>query len=235
MKRYSIYEGKYPREIVLLKSFPCEFKGCAFCDSAHEHTKNEGEIVKVAAEEFSKITGVYRRLEVLNSASFFDFPVQVWHMLKDVVEGRGIEELMVEANWNYRKRFKEIISFFNCKIRIKVGIETFDHKIRKEVLKKDIEFSGPKEVIKYTDSIKLLIGMKGQTQKSIRHDISIALSYFDYISVNLVTKNRKTSSKHDKDLIEWFKEEYKDLQIVPGVEVIQQNIDVGVGRQSLFQ
>ncbi|MBN2190605.1 MAG: radical SAM protein [Candidatus Aureabacteria bacterium] len=235
MKRYSVYEGKYPREVLLLKSFPCGFKGCSFCDCASEHSKNEKEIIEIASAELDKVTGVFRRLEVLNSASFFDFPVQVWQIIKDTVERRGIEELIVEANWNYKKRFKEITDFFNCKIRVKVGVETFDHKIRKSVMKKEMEFSGPKEIIKFTDSIRLLVGLKGQTQKSIRNDISIALSYFDYISVNLLHKNRKTSARHDSKLIEWFNEEYKDLHVVPGVEVLIQRIDLGVGRKHLFQ
>ena len=42
--RYSKVEGKFQREIVLLKSFSCAYGKCSFCNYIEDNSNNEEEI-----------------------------------------------------------------------------------------------------------------------------------------------------------------------------------------------
>ena len=48
--RYSKVEGKFQREIVLLKSFPCAYGKCSFCNYIEDNSNNEEEINEVNLE-----------------------------------------------------------------------------------------------------------------------------------------------------------------------------------------
>ena len=67
--RYSKVEGKFQREIVLLKSFPCAYGKCSFCNYIEDNSNNEEEINEVNLEVLKEITGEFGILEVINSGS----------------------------------------------------------------------------------------------------------------------------------------------------------------------
>ena len=69
MNRYARIVGKLPREIVLLRSLPCVWSRCTFCDYIEDNTTDLGLIQRVADEELAKVTGEFGRLEVINSGS----------------------------------------------------------------------------------------------------------------------------------------------------------------------
>ena len=45
--RYNKIKDKHQREIVLLKSFPCKYGKCSFCNYIEDNSLNEEEIDRV--------------------------------------------------------------------------------------------------------------------------------------------------------------------------------------------
>ena len=80
--RYSKVEGKFQREIVLLKSFPCAYGKCSFCNYIEDNSNNEEEINRVNLEVLKEITGEFGILEVINSGSVFEIPKKLWKKLE---------------------------------------------------------------------------------------------------------------------------------------------------------
>jgi hypothetical protein len=229
MKRYARITRKIPREIVLLRSLPCVWGRCTFCDYIGDNTTDQVEIQRVADEELAKVTGEFGRLEVIDSASILELPELVRAQIRDLIAARGIAEFICESHWGYRDRFDETRAFFGVPTRIKVGVETFDHRLRNEVLGKGMYFDRPEEVARHTETICLLVGFRGQTRTTIRRDIDILLKHFEYGCVNLLTRNTRSADLMDPDLQSWFAETYAHLDDHPTIEVLWENTDFGIG------
>ena len=71
MDRYSVIENKNSREIVLLKSFPCKWGKCSFCDYIDDNSLSRDEMIVLNREVLKNVTGEYSQLEIINSASVF--------------------------------------------------------------------------------------------------------------------------------------------------------------------
>lgn len=80
--RYNKIENKHKREIVLLKSFPCKYGKCSFCNYIEDNSIDENEINRVNLEVLKEITGEYGVLEVINSGSVFELPKQTLAEIK---------------------------------------------------------------------------------------------------------------------------------------------------------
>jgi hypothetical protein len=75
----------------------------------------------------------------------------------------------------------------------------------------------------------LLCCTKGETKERIQRDIELALKYFEYFSVNLFCNNT-TQVKRDEELALWFEKEiFPQLKDNPKVEILMNNLDLGVG------
>lgn len=228
MNRYSVIENKNKREIVLLKSKPCFWGKCSFCDYTSDNCFDEEEMNKLNFQVLKNVTGKYHSLEVINSASCFDLPTKTLEEIKRITKACSIEKLFLESHWAYRNKLYQIKEFFNIPIIFKIGIETFDNDFRNNYLNKNAVFNDYRDVKKYFQSICLLVGIKGQTKEMVKRDIDIVLNHFDYGTVNIFTEN-STPIKRDEELIQWFKEEYKFLDDVEKIEVLYENTDFGVG------
>ncbi len=229
MQRYGVITNKIPREIVLLKARPCAWGKCAFCDYIEDNTTDTGLIQQVADEELAKVTGAFRRLEIINSGSILELPLSVRKQVRDLIARLKITEFICESFWSYRRRFAEIRDFFQAETRIKVGVETFDDSLRNGVLNKGMYFESPLEVANYTDTICLMVGFRGQTRESIARDMDIMLQHFTYGCVNLFCENTKGASWVDEGLKDWFRREFSFLEEHATVEVLWENTDFGVG------
>ncbi len=229
MNRYARITGKLPREIVLLRSLPCVWSRCTFCDYIDDNTTDLDLIRRVADEQLAKVTGEFGRLEVINSGSIQELPVPVRVQIRDLLADKGITEFICESYWTYRKQFDRTRAFFGVPTRIKLGIETFDDRLRSEVLGKSMHFDSPQEVARLTDTICLLVGFRGQTQDTVRRDVDILLEHFTYGCINLFTENSKSAGLLDPDIKAWFAQNYRHLDDHPTVEVLWHNTDFGVG------
>jgi len=228
MDRYSIIEEKNKREIVLLKSFPCVWGKCTFCDYILDNSQSREEINTLNFEVLKSVTGIYKTLEVINSGSCFEIPEETLLRIRKVVREKGIEKLFLESHWCYRNRLKEMREFFGIPIVFKIGVETFDYDFRNNVLVKNAKFTTPEEVKKYFDSPCIMVGIKGQTKEMIEKDIEIMLNYFSHGTVNIFTPNT-SSLERDEELVKWFKEKFSYLDKNPNIEVLYNNTDFGVG------
>ena len=228
MDRYNKITNKNNREIVLLRSFPCIWGKCSFCDYIDDNGRDEDELNNLNKEVLDNITGEFGVLEVINSGSCFEIPKETMSYIKKIVDEKKIKLLFFESHWCYRNRLDEIKNFFNVPIVFKIGVETFDFDFRNNFLNKNAKFKDPKEVAEKFQSVCLMVGIKGQTKEMIRKDVEILLENFKYGTINVFVNNT-TSIKRDEELVQWFRKEYRYLDEHPTIEVLYHNTDFGVG------
>lgn len=230
MDRYSKITDvhKYKREIVLLKSRPCAYGKCTFCDYILDNSKNIDEINSINFEVLSNITGEFGILEIINSGNVFELPQATKNRIKEIIKEKNIKLLFVEAHWMYKDHLHKIKDIFETDIFIKTGLESFDNAFRENVLNKGFFHKSPEQLSEMFDSVCLLIGVKGQTKEIVRKDIEIAKKYFNHTTLNLYVNNT-TPIKADEDLKKWFLEEYRHLFDDPQFEILVDNTDFGVG------
>ena len=228
MERYSVITEKNPREIVLLRAFPCAWGKCAFCDYIEDNGRNREEMEAQNRQVLSQITGRFGVLEAINSVCCFELPQETLQDIKQIAGEKNIRRLIFESHWIYRHRLEELREFFRIPVTYKIGVETFDYDFRERVLNKHADFKSPQEVASFFDSICLMVGIKGQTKEMIRNDIAILKQYFSHGTVN-VFNNNSTPIRRDEELVRWFMEEYRWLLDDPDVEVLYNITDFGVG------
>lgn len=229
MIRYSRVINKNPREIVLLKSRPCKWGRCFFCDYIDDNCCDNNSIIQFNRNVLNNVTGEFKKLEVVNSASVFELPKECLKDIKDIVLDKGIEKLYFESHYSYKNRLHEITNFFKgIDVVYKCGIETFDNDFRNNYLNKGAYFNDYTEVSKFFKSICLLIGIKGQTKEIIARDIKIAEENFEHCCINIYVENT-TPVKRDEELISWFKQEYSYLENNENIEILWNNTDFGIG------
>lgn len=228
MDRYSEIINKNQREIVLLKSFPCIWGRCSFCDYIDDNSNLEEEMNKLNFEVLKNITGKYGVLEVINSGSCFEIPKATLERIKQIIKEKNIKKLFLESHWSYKNRIKEMREYFEIPIIFKIGVETFDYDFRNNFLNKNARFKTPEDVKEYFDSPCIMVGIKGQTKEMIDNDIDIILNTFEKATVNVFINN-SSKIKRDEELVKWFINKYKFLNENPNIEVLYNNTDFGVG------
>lgn len=227
-ERYSKITDKNQREICLLRSFPCVWGKCSFCDYIEDNGQDETEMVALNKSVLEQVTGEFGVLEVINSGSCFELPQQTLEDLAAMMKEKKIQKLFFESHWIYRKKLEQMRKKMPVPIVFKIGVETFDYEFRQNVLNKHADFSTPQEVAEYFDSPCLMVGIQGQTKEMIAKDIEYLKKYFKLGTVN-VYNNNTTAIKRDEALVEWFMKEYQWLLDDPAVEVLYEITDFGVG------
>ncbi len=227
--RYAKYDRKLPREVLLLRGLPCIWGRCAFCDYIDDNTEDSALIERIADENLDKVTGEFRRLMVINSGSIQELPLSVREKIKCVLRDTGIEEFWTESYWAYRKDYEQARRFFGVRTHLFLGVETFDDAIRNGILNKSMHWGSIDEVAAATDSICLMVGIRGQTKDIVRRDIEALQGRFRYGIINLFTENRLSAGLMDEDIKAWFREEFAWLDDEPHIDVLWQNTDLGVG------
>ena len=231
--RYNKITDKHQREIVLLKSFPCKYGKCSFCNYIEDNSLDEEEIDNVNMEVLKEITGEYGVLEVINSGSVFELTQKTLEEIKRIVKEKNIKILYFEIYYGYIKRIEEIKKYFSgVEIRFRMGIETFDNNFRVKVYNKNfiLEEKEIIEISKKLFSVCLLICVKGQTKEMIDNDIKIALENFQGVTINIFINNG-TVIERDNELVKWFIEKYSYLALDDRVELLLDNKDLGVFEQ----
>ena len=231
--RYNKITGKHEREIVLLKSFPCRYGKCSFCNYIEDNSTSEEEINSVNFEVLKEVTGEYGVLEVINSGSVFELPNDTLAEIKKVVEEKNIKTLYFEIYYGYIKRLDEIRNYFKgIEIRFRMGMETFDDDFRINVYNKNFYTNSESLELmsKELYSVCLLVCTKGQTKEMIDKDIEMGLKYFKGITINIFIDNG-TKIKRDNELVKWFINKYSYLTEDNRVELLIDNKDLGVFEQ----
>lgn len=231
--RYNKITDKHQREIVLLKSFPCKYGKCSFCNYIEDNSTSEEEINSVNFEVLKEVTGEYGVLEVINSGSVFELPSDTLAEIKKVVKEKNIKTLYFEIYYGYIKRLNEIREYFDgIEIRFRMGMETFDDDFRINSYNKNFRVSDEMLSLmsKELYSVCLLVCTKGQTKEMIKKDIEMGLKYFKAITINIFIDNG-TKVKRDNELVKWFISKYSHLTKDDRVELLIDNKDLGVFEQ----
>jgi len=231
--RYSKILDKHKREIVLLKSFPCSYGKCKFCNYIEDNSRDENEINRVNEKVLKEVTGEFGVLEVINSGSVFELPEKTLKEIKKITLEKNIKTLYFEAYYGYIKRLDEIREFFKgIEIRFRIGLETFDDDYRVNNLEKNFRLTD--EIIKNLGkefySACLMTCTKGQTKEMIEKDIELGLKHFKGITINIFIDNG-TEVVQDRELVRWFIEKYSYLKEDERVEMLIDNKDLGVFEQ----
>ena len=145
MNRYNIISSKNKREMLLLKGTSCIYGKCSFCNYILDNSNDLEEINRVNFEALSNVTGIYKKLEIVNSGSVFELPKETLIEIKRICDDKCIEVIYFEAYFSYINRLIEIVDFFpNQKVRFRIGLETFDDDFRVEILNKKFYISDDK-------------------------------------------------------------------------------------------
>ena len=227
MDRYALIHTKMPREFVLLQGTGCRWRKCTFCDYHEDVSERPFEVNEPVLRQ---VTGQYGVLDVINSGSAMELDEETIAFIKEVVKEKKIHILWLESHYMYRKKLASFAKqFAPVQVKFRCGVETFDTALR-EAWKKGIPSSvSVQEIAQYFQGICLLCCTQGETKEHILKDIELAKEHFEYFSVNVFCNNH-TSVKQDKDLATWFaKEVYPMIKDEPGIEVLMENTDLGVG------
>ena len=232
MERYSIIHEKNPREIVLLRGSGCKWRRCTFCDYHLDASLDEEANFQLNKQELDKVTGIYRHLEVINSGSFTELDKQTFNYILRVCKEQNICLIHFECHWLYREQIQNLRQEFtniDVEVKIKIGVETFDHDFRENVLHKGIGEANPMHIAAPFDEVCLLFGLGGQTSRSMERDIQTGLAYFERVCVNVMVEN-STPVKPNREVIRIFLQEIYPKYIENlRVDILINNTDFGVG------
>ncbi len=230
--RYSIIDEKNKREIVLLRGSGCSWRRCRFCDYHLDSSPDEKANYQLNKTELDKITGIYNKLEVINSGSFIDLDKNTMSLIQSKCIEKGIEEIHFECHWNHRFEIAPLKDSFDplgITVKVKIGVETFDYLFRECYLDKGIDEKDPEKIAAFFDECCLLQGLPGQTVLTMEKDIEIGLKWFERVCINIMQENNKPI-KPDRNSINQFEQyiysKYKDN---PRVDILMENTAFGVG------
>lgn len=227
MLRYSLIEKGMKREFLLLQGTGCRWRKCTFCDY---HTDVSEDPYAVNKDVLSLVSGRYGVLDIINSGSCIEFDKNTIALIQKTVEKKNIRTLWFEAHWMYRKHLKDFASLFpGVDVKFRVGVESFNGKLRESWNKGIPESVDAEEIASYFNGCCLLVGVKGETKQDILDDIFLADKYFEYFSVNLFCPN-STGEETDEELSCFVKTEIrKKLESNSKAELLIENTDLGVG------
>ncbi|MBR1811716.1 MAG: radical SAM protein [Clostridia bacterium] len=230
MERYSVIQEKNPREIVLLRGGGCAYKACTFCDYYADSGPDVAENYRINRDALSRVRGLYGKLEVINSGSVFELDSGTQALILQVCREKNINIIHFESHYLYRKQIPALRkAFADFDLKMKLGLETFDHAFRERVLKKGIRETDPAVISRDFDEANFLFGIRGQTLESMQKDISLGLRYFERICLNVMCGN-STGVKPDREVVDAFVSRlyplYKDND---RVDILLNNTDFGVG------
>lgn len=232
MERYSVIESKNKREIVLLRGRGCSWRKCRFCDYHLDSSPNQEDNDYCNKAQLSKVTGIYSKLEVINSGSFVDLSDTTLGLIQKICVDRNIKEVHFECHWNHRnsvQALKERFRNLGINVKVKIGIETFDLLFRESYLAKGIDEADPKAIAQYFDECCLLQGIPAQTAPSMIADIETGLKYFERVCINIMQANA-TPIKPDPRVVKIFQNEVLPLYIDNDrVDILMENTAFGVG------
>ena len=231
--RYNKITDKHQREIVLLKSLPCRYGKCSFCNYIEDNSTDIDEIDRVNLEVLKNITGEFGSLEVINSGSVFEITPNTLAEIKRIVMEKNIKVLYFEIYYGYINLLDKIRDYFKgVEVRFRMGLETFDNDFRINCYNKNFHLE-EKDYLMLGErlySVCLLVCTKGQTREMITKDIELGLKYFKNITINIFIDNG-TVVKRDNELVKWFVREYSYLTKDDRVELLIDNKDLGVFEQ----
>ena len=219
--RYAVIHEKNPREIVMLRGKGCSWRRCRFCDYHLDSSPDERANFALNKEQLLKVTGIYHKLEVINSGSFVDLDESTLALIEEICQRLQIHQVHFECHWRHRDAIADFRKRFEAQgveLKIKMGVETFDALFRESYLDKGIDTDSPDEIAAYFDEVCLLFGIPGQTTESMEHDIQTGL-----------TQNLKPIKPDPRVITAFTRELYPKYIEDCRVDILMENTAFGVG------
>lgn len=216
----------------MLRGRGCEWKRCRFCDYHLDHSKDEMANYQLNEGPLSQVTGLYHRLEVINSGSFTDLDDATLKRIEAICLQNGIEQVHFECHWMHRREipaFRERFAHNGITLKLKIGVETFDSIFRESYLVKGIDTDDPCEIASFFDEVCLLQGLPGQTVSSMEQDIITGLQHFERVCINIMQKNRMPIQPDPRVIADFIREIYPKYIGNSRVDILMANTDFGVG------
>lgn len=232
MQRYSVITEKNPREIVLLRGRGCRYRKCTFCDYHEDLSCNIQENLTINKNVLSQVTGIYNRLEVVNSGSFCELDNDTINAIRTTCIERNIFTVHFECHWLFRKKITDLRDSFakvGIEVKMKIGVETFDNNYRESIMKKGIKETDPLKIAAYFDECCLLFGLPNQTFESMKNDIEIGLKYFERVCVNIMVENTAPLQPSSEVREIFMKKIYPIYKDNLRIDILLHNTDFGVG------
>ncbi len=216
----------------MLRGKGCSWRRCRFCDYHLDSLADEKANFKLNEKQLCKVTGIHKKLEVINSGSFVDLDEDTLSFIEQVCLDKQIHQVHFECHWRHRDAvsdFRKRFAALGIELKIKIGVETFDKLFRESYLDKGIDTDSPEEIASYFDEVCLLQGIPGQTAESMDFDIQTGLSYFERVCVNIMQENLRPV-KPDPRVIASFSEKLYPKYIENSrVDILMENTAFGVG------
>lgn len=230
MDRYSKILEKQPREIVLLRGSGCAYQKCVFCDYHLDQCTDHNANFALNRQVLEHVTGEFGNLEVINSGSVFELDQRTLALIREICHRRGISVLHFESHYLYRKRIPALRqSFPGIRLKMKLGLETFDYAFRENLLKKGIHEHDPAIISRHFQEANLLFGIKGQTLASMESDISLGLCWFERLCINIMCENSTDIKPHPETISLFLRELYPRYKDDSRIDILINNTDFGVG------
>ena len=229
--RYAVIHEKNPREIVMLRGKGCSWRRCRFCDYHLDSSKDEQANFALNQKQLKKVTGIYRKLEVINSGSFVDLDEATLRLIEQICQEKQISQVHFECHWRHRDAiadFRNRFAALNIELKLKIGVETFDFLFRECYLDKGIDTNNPKEIAAYFDEVCLLQGIPGQSLEQMDQDIQTGLAYFERVCINIMQENRKPIKPDPKVIAIFARELYPKYIEDCRVDILMENTAFGV-------
>ncbi len=232
MNRYAVIEEKNKREIVLLRGSGCTWRKCRFCDYHLDFSLNQEENDCLNLVELAKVTGVYNKLEIINSGSYLELSEKTHAAIENICLSKNIHEIHFECHYAHKLQthvIRERYSKHGIRVIIKIGVETFDTLFRESYLMKGIDTDNPQDIALYFDECCLLQGIPGQNMESMLQDIEIGLRYFQRVCINIMQSNAKPIKPCPKVREIFIKEILPLYEHDERVDILMENTAFGVG------
>ena len=232
LQRYSAISGKMPREMVLLRGYGCSWARCTFCDYHLDRCADGAANFALNRRALGQVTGEFRRLEAINSGSFCELDADTLTLLEKICLEKQIETLHVECHWMHRGKIpalREHYAAHGVRVRVRLGVESFDYDFRENVLHKGIAERDPAKIAAGFDECNLLFGLPGQTAESMRRDIETGLTHFDRLYLNLMTANSAPLQPDAAACAAFRRELFPLYRDHPRIDILLENTDFGVG------
>ncbi|MCI9438293.1 MAG: radical SAM protein [Lachnospiraceae bacterium] len=230
MERYSKILSKRKREILLLRGKGCVYKKCPFCDYHLDSCPDENANYTLNQEVLRQVTGEFGDLEVINSGSVFELDSLTLDLIRTVCREKQISTIHFESHYLYRAQIPALRQYFQeFDLKMKLGLETFDGDFREHILRKGIPDREPEVISREFDEANFLFGLRGQTVLTMERDITLGLTYFERICINLMCENT-SAMQPDQTVISDFLEKLYPKYYEDGrIDILIKNTDFGVG------
>lgn len=231
MKRYGVADSSstdVKRELVLLRGGGCAWNKCSFCDFCDDHSQfGHLNYTEVNQKVLSQVTGEFGVLQILCSGSFSELDILTVNHIKRLCVELNIRHLIIESHIMYKDSFDQLRNaFLPTKLSIIAGVESFDVNYRELVLTKGYGFVGARYIANQFNWCNLLYGLESSDLDRLKHDVLLALDYFEVVSINMFTDNTTTLKRDDAKVVEFFASDFFN-QVVrnnPQIELLDSKL-----------